>query len=131
MNYKRFHNSDSIIYTYNEVEYPYQDTKNPTFKRTCVRVHAAKNVTWQQIAEEIHSLRKDSFTSPYSVLTTCTVDYPDFVVALTLKGCLKIINSCLEAAIDVKPREYGYFDQVDCFAKEMITIRDECQMATS
>ncbi len=61
------------------------------------------------------------------------VDYPDFVVALTLTGFLNIINSLLESSskINNTPREYIYFNQVDDFAKEMVALRDEAEYERS
>lgn len=118
---KRFHKSDAIIYTYNSVEYPIPKS-NPEFTRKMVLLHASEGVTWQDIVHEIHSYRKKPELSPDKVLLTVMADYPEFVVALTLDGCIKIVKDL--AKLNPLPSEYAWFEQVDGFAKEMIAQRD-------
>lgn len=118
---KRFHKSDSVLYQYSIIKYPLEKP-HPTFLRQIVMVHATDGVKWQEIATEIHDLRKRSPVSGSPILMTMMVDYPEFVVALTLEGAVKIIKQLCEK--NPLPSEYSWFEQVDTFAKEMVASRD-------
>jgi len=131
---KRFHKSDALVYTYNTVELPLN--KNISLSLEFCLVHAAKDVKWKDITKEIHGLRETS-QSPIlgnssPVLQTVMVDYPDFVVALTLDGAVKIIENQIEARrTPWIPHPYKYFSQVDDFAKEMVAQRDRYEWEQS
>lgn len=125
MNLKRFHKSDSTLFCFNMIDYPL-NLNGMYLTREYVAVHASDNVTWQEIAQEIHTARKGPSPDLY-FLKTCMVDYADFVVSLTLNGALKIVMDLVESNTNKVPKEYLYFDQVDSFAKEMIEERDFCK----
>ena len=70
MNYKRFHKSDNLLFLYNRVEYPIPTTDTFNFRRDYVVMRASPNVTWQDIAKEIHDISKNlALSSPH--LSTC------------------------------------------------------------
>jgi hypothetical protein len=94
-------------------------------------------VTWEQISEEIHTLRKRLGSEqqakgpflPAPILKTCMVDYPEFVVAMTLTGVVNIINIFINdmSKRESSPKEYLYFDAVDAFAKDCVRRRDSAE----
>lgn len=125
---KRFHKSDSIVFQYTVIQCPLdtpESIKNPTFIRKIVHIFASKNVTWNQISKEIHTLGADSINRPYAILSTCMVEYPDFVVALGVSGAIKIISSISKKYHEkLRPKPYAYLLATDNFAKEMVAWRD-------
>lgn len=134
---KRFHKSDSTIFQFITIQLPFnsENTRQENLFRELVFVHAADGVHWQDISKEIHRLREDVKNGvPLGsghILQTVMVDYPDFVVALTLGGAISIIEDLIKSLDNQVPHPYKYFKQVDTFAKEMVAQRDKYKWEAS
>ena len=88
---------------------------------------ASPNIIWQDIDKEIHDLRNNQLAGLVNgpFLRTCTVEYPEFIVSLSLQGAVKIIENLIKAdKKDCPPHPYQYFAMVGQFAKEMVANRD-------
>lgn len=128
---KRFHKSDALLYCFTEVQVPFlkegPDEYN-TFTRNTRLVYASKDATWQDIASEVlhkmNIIRDEKLPPIQSIaqesmfLMTCAVEYPEFIVALTLKGFKKIMEGLPSFG------RYSYKEQVEDLAMELVAQRD-------
>lgn len=51
---KRFHASDDLLFQFDFVKYTIE--QEPTFTREYIQLHASPDVTWRDVANEIHKL---------------------------------------------------------------------------
>lgn len=124
---KTFFESDDLLFEHITSEF----SSGNMFRRVLLPVHASLGVTWEQIASEVHSLCSDSSYSRQGeelilgdkILTTCMVEYPTVVVALTLKGFLHNVDKELPPHTG-REYPYEYFKYVEYLARELVASRD-------
>lgn len=122
---KRFHRSDTLVYEYSVIDmHDLRESARSNYSnvsRHCVKLQAAPGVTWQEIAEMVNELNRKVFDHTEDrnpPLMCCRTETVDFIVALTLKGYLKVCENM---------PSYGripYEELVENLAKEMVAIRD-------
>jgi len=123
MSQKRFHRSDRLFYEFLTIDL--DNDGNPVvpfnIKKSYYHVHASNGVSWQDIRDEILQPQEGTLDP---VLKTVTVDYPEFVVSLTLSAALKYIDDKIMGGN--RAERYSLFLKgVEPFCKELISIRDD------
>lgn len=112
-NYKAHHKSNSTLYSLNIV-------KGPPFGSTSLisaikPVYASPGVVWQDIAAEVVKLMIMPEAPENLCLWTCTTEYPEFFVSLTLDGFMRLAHA---------PNSLISPIRINDFAKELCDIRD-------
>lgn len=134
---KLFFKSDFGVFQYDLVDCPPKYGSLVGFTSKYIYLHASKNSTWQDIAQEINDLNKKHSQDPAGhplFLYTCLIDHPQFMVALTLEGANGIIKSfmtCDDTPLEFPYNIHEYLSVVDQFAKDMVARRDLITYASS
>lgn len=122
--YKRFHKSNSILYQYNQVQYPLC-VGDQTFVRKCVRITAAPNIGREDIVSEFKSHVTDLMypvNFQYRTMMTLYTETPDFIVAMSTHYVEKLIKGMME---NERNREGSLLAEAELFTKKLYDFADE------
>ncbi len=115
--WKRFHQSDTLLYQYNVIDSLTARNDDPDLMRHCIPMQASPGVTWQKIVAEVNE-RRTRIDAGNPPLFTIMRETEDFYVALTLRGFVKIAEG-----LPMYSRA-PYEEVLGQLAKEMVTTRD-------
>lgn len=117
---KRFHISDTLTYEYKVVQLPLSENSEYKLHQEIEYLYASPSVTWKDIFDEYKAKTECVWTEPVQkpFLSHCTVTNEQFVIALSVSGFSKVVQSM---------PMYGhctYDELVEDLAKQLITHRD-------